>query len=83
MRRHCGERRPTELADPLDGAEWLAGVARTVSAEGTLNLREDLRFVVVLALQSLTTRQPAAIVLHEVCDHSLEEIGLVSAIKNV
>jgi RNA polymerase sigma factor (sigma-70 family) len=69
------ERRATELADPLDGSEWLAGHGNATAPDEAAILREDLRYAIVVALQHLTPRQRAALVLHDVCDRSLQEIG--------
>jgi RNA polymerase sigma-70 factor (ECF subfamily) len=76
LRRARLERRLTELADPLEGSEWLAGEARSIAPDAAAILREDVRFALVVALQQLTPRQRAALVLHDVCDRSLEEVGV-------
>jgi RNA polymerase sigma-70 factor (ECF subfamily) len=67
------ERRLTELVDPLDGHDWPAGDLEARAPEGAAALREDIRFAVVVALQRLSPRQRAALILHDICDRSLEE----------
>ena len=74
LRRSRIRRRTTELVDPLCEAEWAFEGAEP-SAENTLVLREDLRFAIVVALQQLSGRQRAALVLRDVCDRSLAEIA--------
>jgi RNA polymerase sigma-70 factor (ECF subfamily) len=64
----------TELVDPLDGDEWIVD-AEHVSAENALVLRDDVRYAVVVALQCLSAKQRAAIVLRDVCGLSLAEIA--------
>ncbi len=66
-------RRVTALVDPLDMPELPAGEPRGPNAEENALLREDVRFAVVVALQRLSPRQRAALVLCDVCDRSLEE----------
>ena len=67
-------RRLTELADPLLSGEWsLDDQAR--APEFAAILRDDLRFAVIVALQNLSPRQRAAVILHDVCSCSLEEVG--------
>lgn len=67
-------RRATELADPLAGDEWtIADPAR--APDFAAILREDLRFALIVALQSLSPRQRAALILHDVCALSLDEVG--------
>src|SRR5689334_20795585 len=51
LRRARVERRLTELADPVDGSEWLAGEAHTAAPDDATILREDLRYAIVVALQ--------------------------------
>ena len=75
-------RRVTELADPLLGDEWpVADVAR--APECAAILREDLRFAVIVALQNLSPRQRAAIILHDVCAYSLDEVAETVAAPSV
>jgi RNA polymerase sigma-70 factor (ECF subfamily) len=71
------ERRLTELVDPVDGAEWPVGDLAARAPEGAAVLREDIRFAVVVALQRLSSRQRAALILHDVCDRSMEEVAEV------
>ena len=66
-------RRVTALVDPLDMPELPAGEPRGPNAEENALLREDVRFAVMVALQRLSPRQRAALVLCDVCDRSLEE----------
>jgi len=67
-------RRLTELVDPLDEADWPPPSA-LVSPENELILEHDLRFAIVVALQSLTPRQRAALILRDVCGQSLVEVA--------
>ena len=75
LRKARTERRLTELADPIDGSDWLVGERPSTAPDDVAILREDLRYAIVVALQQLTPRQRAALVLHDVCDRSLEEVG--------
>ncbi len=75
LRKERTERRLTELADPIDGLDWLVARGETGAPDAAAVLREDLRYAIVVALQHLTPRQRAALVLHDVCDRSLEEVG--------
>src|SRR6185436_5783353 len=67
------ERRLTELVDFVDGHDWPVGDLTARAPDGAAVLREDLRFAVVVALQRLSARQRAALILHDVCDRSLDE----------
>jgi RNA polymerase sigma-70 factor, ECF subfamily len=67
-------RRLTELIDPLDEPEWTIDATRA-SAENALVLQEDVRFAIVVALQCLSGRQRAALILRDVCGRSLAEIA--------
>jgi RNA polymerase sigma-70 factor, ECF subfamily len=75
LRHRKIERRVTSLVDPLDVPDWPAAETPTTSAEDALLLREDVRYAVVVALQKLSPRQRAALVLHYVCDLPLEEVA--------
>jgi RNA polymerase sigma-70 factor (ECF subfamily) len=75
LRKGRVERRVTELADPIDGTDWLVGDRPAVSPDDAAILREDLRYAVIVALQHLTPRQRMVLVLHDVCERSLEEIA--------
>lgn len=68
------QRRLTELVDPLDEPEWAIDPERP-SLENALILQEDLRFAIVVALQRLSVKQRAAIILRDVCGQSLAEIA--------
>jgi RNA polymerase sigma factor (sigma-70 family) len=70
LRRRRRERRPTELVDPLLDAAPVGP-----DPERALLLRDDVRFAVVVALQTLPGRQRAALVLHDVLDRPLAESG--------
>jgi len=70
LRRRRTEPRPSELVDPVESLE-----AAGPSPEHALILREDLRFAVVVALQSLPARQRAALILHHVFDRPLAEVA--------
>ena len=71
------ERRVAELADPLDGDEWRFGEVVADEPEREAILREDLRFAVIVALQRLSPRQRAVLILHDICDRSLGDIALL------
>ncbi len=73
LRRRARVRRVTDLVDPLD-----LGVMADPAAPDPLTAmirREDLRFAVVVALQALSPRQRAVLVLHDVCDRPLAEVA--------
>jgi RNA polymerase sigma-70 factor, ECF subfamily len=73
--RHSAVReRAVVLTDALDLADLSAG-DRVDDPERATILREDVRYAVVVALQQLTPRQRATLVLHDVCDRSLEEVA--------
>lgn len=67
-------RRLTELVDPLTEAGWVVDAVRP-SPENALVLQEDVRFAIVVALQQLSPKQRAALVLRDVCGQSLAEIA--------
>lgn len=75
LRHRKIERRLTELVDPLLDADWPPGAPNPRATENVTLLREDVRFAVVVALQTLSPRQRAVLILHDVCDQSLEEVG--------
>jgi RNA polymerase sigma factor (sigma-70 family) len=75
VRRQKIQRRVAELVDPLSGDEWLMGEGPSGAPEATALLREDLRYAVVVALQRLSSRQRAVLILHDVCERSFEEIA--------
>jgi RNA polymerase sigma-70 factor, ECF subfamily len=62
------------LVDPLDMPELDPGEL-TSDPERVAILREDVRYAVIVALQALTAKQRAALVLHDVCDRSLAEVA--------
>jgi RNA polymerase sigma-70 factor, ECF subfamily len=62
------------LVDSLDMPELSAGEV-VADPERAAILREDVRYAVVVALQALTAKQRAALVLHDVCDRSLVEVA--------
>jgi RNA polymerase sigma factor (sigma-70 family) len=68
-------RRLTELVDPLDLPGLSAGELRADDPERACVLREDVRYAVVVALQHLTPKQRAAIVLRDICDAPLEDVA--------
>jgi len=72
LRHEKVERRVNQLVDPLVGSDWRLGERVPESAA---LLREDVRFAVVVALQQLSPRQRAVLILHDVCDRSLEEVA--------
>ena len=69
--RRAKVRRTCELVDPI-ACEIPSAQP---SAENELVLHEDVRFAVVVALQTLSPKQRAALVLRDVCDRSLDEIA--------
>jgi RNA polymerase sigma-70 factor (ECF subfamily) len=75
LRRKRVERRVTELVDPLHGPEWLVPQSPVRAPDFEAILREDTRFAVVTALQFLSPRQRAVLILHDVCACSLDEIA--------
>jgi RNA polymerase sigma-70 factor (ECF subfamily) len=77
LRRKKVERRVNELVDPIAGDEWMVGELSAKHPENQVVLREDVRFAVVLALQLLSPRQRAVLILHDVCDRTLEEIARI------
>lgn len=76
LRKATVRRRLTELSDPLDIAELSPGAA-THNPERAAILREDVRYAVVVALQHLTPRQRAALILHDVCDRPIADVAAV------
>lgn len=76
LRRRKIERRMTELVDPIADATLEAGTPQT-DPEARAILRDDVRFGVIVALQTLPPRQRAALILHDVCDCPLSEIAAV------
>jgi RNA polymerase sigma-70 factor, ECF subfamily len=57
------------------------GTAPELGPEGAAMLREDVRFAVVAALQWVPDRQRAALILHEVYDEPLAEVGAALGIN--
>jgi RNA polymerase sigma-70 factor (ECF subfamily) len=74
LRRHARVRRVTDLVDPVELAA-IPTTADTSDPSTTMVRREDLRFAVVVALQALSPRQRAVLVLHDVCDRPLAEVA--------
>jgi RNA polymerase sigma-70 factor (ECF subfamily) len=68
-------RRVAELVDPVDLPEWTAGETRGVDPECATILRDDVRYAIVVALQSLTSKQRAVLVLHDICERPLREVA--------
>lgn len=77
LRHRQVERRLTELADPLDGTQWPMPDERARAPDFAAVLREDVRFAVVVALQTLSPRQRSAVILHDVCGSTLAEVAEV------
>jgi RNA polymerase sigma factor (sigma-70 family) len=75
LRRTRRIREITELVEPLDLPGLAPGGAPVPDPEAAAILRDDVRFAVVVALQRLSPRQRAALLLHDVCDRSLDEVG--------
>lgn len=69
------KRRVTQLVDPLDLPDLAPGEQRESGPEGKAILRDDVRFAVMVALQHLSARQRAALLLHDVCDHPIEVVA--------
>lgn len=74
-RRNTRLRSIVELVDPLDLGELPAGGPSVTDPEAATILRDDVRFAVVVALQRLSPRQRAALLLHDVCDRPLPEVA--------
>ena len=74
LRHRNVERRVSELVDPLDLPEMAAGEQSSDPERATI-LREDVRYAIVVALQSLTPRQRSAIILRDICDCSLRDVA--------
>ena len=72
LRRHRRLRRVTDLVDPLD----LPELPGAVGPEAAVIRRDDLRFAVVVALQTLSPRQRAVLVLHDVCGRPLADVAV-------
>ena len=68
-------RQVTELVDPLDLPDLPAGGLVVPDPEAAAILRDDVRFAVVVALQRLSPRQRAVVLLHDVCDRPLAELA--------
>jgi RNA polymerase sigma-70 factor (ECF subfamily) len=68
-------RRVTQLVDPLVGDEWCIPDPAARAPDFAAILREDTRFAMVVALQWLSPRQRAALILHDVCGRSLAELS--------
>jgi RNA polymerase sigma-70 factor (ECF subfamily) len=81
LRRETRIRRVTELVDPLALPDAPADTPLPPDPETLVILRDDVRFAVVVALQALSPRQRAAILLHDVCDRPLAEIADVLALN--
>ena len=73
LRRRRIVRRHTELVDPVDTAD--PGELPERGPEARAILREDVRFALVLALQALSPKQRAALILHDVCDQPLAVVA--------
>jgi len=74
LRRAATRRRLTELVDPLVVDDLPPGEPVDDPERATI-LREDVRYAVVVALQHLTPRQRAAVILHDVCDRPMTDIA--------
>lgn len=74
LRKVKVRRRLTELVDPLDEPAW-ANSSDGISPENELILEQDLRFAIVVALQALSPRQRAAVILRDVCGQPLLEVA--------
>src|SRR5205085_9039279 len=76
LRRTAVRERVTSLVDPLDLPELAPGEPVSDPERATI-LREDVRYAVVVALQALNPRQRVALVLHDVCDLPIADVGAV------
>jgi RNA polymerase sigma-70 factor, ECF subfamily len=74
LRHRSVERRATELIDPLDDPE-LQPCRVEHDPEAAAILRDDVRFAVISALQWVPERQRAALILHDVYDLPLVDVG--------
>jgi len=74
LRRDSTRRRVTELADALDVPGLGPGEVSS-DPERRAILREDIRYALVVALQTISPRQRAALILHDVCERPLDEIA--------
>lgn len=75
LRRRVRMREVTALVDPLDLPDLEPGGTPVPEPEAAAILREDVRFAVVVALQLLSPRQRAVLLLHDVCDRPLDEVA--------
>lgn len=75
LRRETRIRKVTDLVDPLRVRDVPATAPAGADPEATAIRRDDVRFAVVVALQALSPRQRAVVVLHDVCDRSLAEVA--------
>lgn len=71
LRRRKVEERALALVDPIDSVD--EPFASGPSAESRLIRRDDIRLAIMTALQQLTPRQRAVLVLRDVLDRSTEE----------
>jgi RNA polymerase sigma-70 factor (ECF subfamily) len=74
LRRARRARAATDLVDLLDVPDLRAGTP-PLDPEAAALLRDDVRFAIVVALQRLSPRQRAVLLLHDVCDRSLDEVA--------
>jgi RNA polymerase sigma-70 factor, ECF subfamily len=74
LRKSKVRRRLTELVDPLEEPDW-PGPLERISPENELVREEDLRFAIAVALQKLSARQRAALILRDVCAQSLSDVA--------
>jgi RNA polymerase sigma-70 factor (ECF subfamily) len=76
LRRARVRRRMTELVDPLVGSEWCAAAQDEDAPDERLIRRDDVRFAVVVALQALSGKQRAALILRHVCERPMAEVAV-------
>lgn len=72
LRRDRRTRAVTELVEPV---VLEAAPHETPGPEATVILRDDVRFAVVVALQHLSPKQRAVLLLHDVCDAPLADVA--------
>jgi len=75
LRRDLTRRRLTELVDPIDLPGLVPGEL-VADPERAAILRQDIRYAFVVALQHVSPRQRAALILHDVCDRPLADVAV-------
>jgi RNA polymerase sigma-70 factor, ECF subfamily len=65
----------TDPAAPLDGGRWLEPLPDTFTPELAVTAKQSVRLAVVAALQELTARQRAVLILRDVVQFSAAEVA--------